>query len=106
MAKVTFVQPDGARQTVEIENGYTVMQGATANNIAGIKAECGGACSCSTCHCYVESAWFDRLPPMEDEEAGLLEFAWEPKPTSRLTCQLVVTDGLDGLVLCVPEQQL
>jgi 2Fe-2S ferredoxin len=106
MAKVTFVQPDGRRQTVEIENGYTVMQGATANNVAGIKAECGGGCSCSTCHCYVEAAWFDGLAPMQDEEAGLLEFAWEPKQTSRLTCQLVVTDELDGLILYVPEQQL
>ena len=91
---------------MQIENGCTVMQGATANQVPGIKAECGGSCSCSTCHCYVDVAWVDKLPPMQDEEAGLIEFAWEPKPTSRLTCQLVVTDELNGLVLYVPERQL
>ena len=106
MARVIFVQPDGSEQTVEIENGCTVMEGATANQVLGIKAECGGNCSCSTCHCYVDPAWYDRLPPMQEEEAGLLEFAWQPKQTSRLTCQLTVTDELDGLLLYVPAQQI
>ncbi len=106
MARVIFVQPDGSEQTVEIENGCTVMEGATANQVPGIKAECGGNCSCSTCHCYVDPAWYDRLPPMQEEEAGLLEFAWQPKQTSRLTCQLTVTDELDGLLLYVPAQQI
>lgn len=106
MAKVTFVQPDGSKQTVEIENGYSVMYGATANQVPGIKADCGGGCSCSTCHCYVHAAWFGKLPPAQDDEVGLVEFAWEPKDTSRLACQLVVTDELDGLVLYVPENQL
>jgi 2Fe-2S ferredoxin len=106
MARVTFIQSDGRQQTIEIENGYSVMQGATANQIAGIKAECGGSCSCSTCHCYVDPTWYDRLRRAEDDEAGLLEYAWEPKRTSRLTCQLIVTDELDGLVLYVPEQQV
>lgn len=106
MASITFIQPDGSQRTVQIENGCTIMQGATANQIPGIKAECGGCCSCSTCHCYVDAAWVDRLPPMRDEEAGLVEFAWQYKPTSRLTCQLIVTDELDGLVLYVPERQL
>ncbi|MFQ5935160.1 MAG: 2Fe-2S iron-sulfur cluster-binding protein [Acidiferrobacterales bacterium] len=106
MARITFVQPDGSKQAVDVEDGYSVMEGATANQIPGIKAECGGSCSCSTCHCYVDPAWSDRLPPMQDDEAGLVEFAWEPKETSRLMCQLMVTDEFDGLILYVPEKQL
>ena len=82
------------------------MQAARDNDIRGIPAECGGECSCSTCHCYVEGAWIDRLPPKKDDEASLIEFAWEPRAESRLACQFLVTEALDGLVLHVPEQQL
>ena len=106
MPRITFIQPDGAATTVEIANGLTVMEGAIENGIEGILAECGGSCSCSTCHCYVADGWARALPAPLDDEAGLLEFAWEPRESSRLTCQLRVTDALDGLVLHVPAQQL
>ena len=106
MPRITFIQPDGASATVEVANGLTVMEGAVENGIPGILAECGGSCSCSTCHCYVADGWTHVLPPPEDDESGLLEFAWEPRESSRLTCQLRVTGELDGLVLHVPAQQL
>ena len=106
MARITFIQPDGAAATVEIANGLTVMEGAVESGIPGILAECGGSCSCSTCHCYVADGWTEMLPPPDDDESGLIEFAWEPRESSRLTCQLRVTDALDGLVLHVPAQQL
>ena len=105
MPQITFVQPDGSRTTVEAEAGRTAMEAARDHDIRGIRAECGGECSCSTCHCYVDPEWLDRLPPSQEDEATLVEFAWEPKPGSRLACQLRVTEALDGLVLHVPEQQ-
>jgi len=103
---LTFVQPDGSRRTVEAKTGNSVMEVARSNDIHGIRAECGGECACSTCHCYVDSAWIDRLPPARDDEAGLIEFAWEPREGSRLICQILVTEALDGLVLHLPERQL
>ena len=106
MLKITFVQADASTTTVEARPGVTAMEAARANAVKGIKAECGGECSCSTCHCYVDPAWFDRLPPKRDDEAGLVEFAWEPRPTSRLACQIRLTEALDGLVLHVPARQL
>ena len=106
MAKITFIQPDGVAKTVDAEAGLSVMEAARQNDVDGIHAECGGMCSCSTCHCYIAEEWFAKLTPMEDDEEGLLEFAWEPRETSRLTCQITVTDALDGLVLRVPEQQI
>ena len=106
MPRITFIQPDGASATVEIASGLTVMEGAVENGVPGILAECGGSCSCSTCHCYVADGWAHALPPPEDDESGLLEFAWEPRESSRLTCQIRVTGALDGLVLHVPEEQL
>ncbi|MFZ5556496.1 MAG: 2Fe-2S iron-sulfur cluster-binding protein [Pseudomonadota bacterium] len=106
MPRITFVQPDGTRITVDVAPGKSVMEGAREHGVPGILAECGGECSCSTCHCYVDDGWTDRLPPKDDAEAGLIDFAWEPRATSRLTCQLRVTAELDGLVLHVPAQQL
>ena len=106
MARITFIQPDGSAATVEVPNGLTVMEGAIENGIAGVIAQCGGSCSCSTCHCYVADEWMGVLPPPEEEEMGLVEFAWEPRASSRLTCQIRVSDDLDGLVLHVPEEQL
>ncbi len=82
------------------------MEAARDHDIRGIVAECGGECSCSTCHCYVDREWVGSLPPKKDDEAGLIEFAPEPRPESRLACQLLMTDALDGLVLHVPEKQL
>lgn len=106
MPRVTFVQPDASRTTIEAAPGLTAMEVARRHRIRGIKAECGGQCWCSTCHCYIDRLWLDRLPPKQDNEASLIEFAWEPKETSRLTCQIMLTDALDGLVLYVPERQL
>lgn len=106
MPELVFVQPDGTRQRVPALAGRTVMEAARDHQVRGVRAECGGECSCSTCHCYVDDDWLDRLPTKAEAESGLLEFAWEPKPTSRLTCQLLMSEALDGLVLHVPEQQL
>lgn len=92
--------------TIDAAAGVTAMEAARDNNVRGIKAECGGQCSCSTCHCYVDADWLERLPPIKYDEASLVEFAWEPRATSRLACQIMLTEALDGLVLHVPEQQL
>ena len=106
MPRLTFIHADATVTTVEAAAGVTAMQAARENNIRGIKAECGGECSCSTCHCYVDPSWATRLPPKEEDEASLVEFAWQPRDTSRLACQIRMTDALDGLVLYIPERQL
>ncbi len=106
MPTLIFVQPDGQRRQVQAENGKTVMEAARDNAISGIHAECGGECACCTCHCYVDPEWTSSLQPKTAAEAGLVEFAWEPKENSRLTCQITVTDQHNGLILYVPEQQL
>jgi 2Fe-2S ferredoxin len=106
MPRITFVQPDGSRETIEVPAGRTAMEAARDNNIRGIRAECGGECSCSTCHCYVDPSWIGRVPNKNDDEASLIEFAYEPRDVSRLACQLLVTESLDGLVLHVPEKQV
>lgn len=107
MPKVTFIQHDGKEQTIEVDEGLTVMEAAVKNDIKGIDADCGGACACSTCHVYVHSDWVERLPEKDDMEVDMLDFAFEPdEATSRLTCQLTVTSDMDGLVLRVPEKQI
>jgi len=106
MAKITYIEHDGTVHTLDVENGLTVMEGARDNNIPGIRADCGGACACSTCHVYVDAEWVDRLPEIEPMEADMLDFAYEPDPAlSRLTCQIRVSDELDGLVVRMPEMQ-
>jgi 2Fe-2S ferredoxin len=107
MAKVTYVDHTGAAVEVDIEVGENVMRGALYNGIEGITGECGGGLSCATCHCYVDEAWTDAAGgPSSEAEAELLESAAaEVKPTSRLSCQLVVTEALDGLVVHMPEHQ-
>ena len=106
MPKITFVQPDGTRQTIEAPPGSTGMDAARSNNVRGLRGECGGEVQCSTCHCYVDDAWLDRVPPRKARESDLIDFVWEPGERSRLSCQLVLTDALDGIVLHVPEQQI
>lgn len=107
MAKITYVEHDGTEHTVEVANGLTVMEGARDNNIPGIEADCGGACACSTCHVYIHPDWVAKIPPKEDMEEDMLDFAWEPDPVrSRLTCQIKVTDALDGLIVQMPEKQI
>lgn len=107
MAKITYVEFGGTEHTVDVAPGLTVMEGARDNNVPGIDADCGGACACSTCHVYVDSAWADKLEPKDDMEEDMLDFAFEPDPTrSRLTCQVKVTEELDGLKVFVPERQV
>ncbi|WP_118132541.1 2Fe-2S iron-sulfur cluster-binding protein [Oceanicella sp. SM1341] len=106
MAKITYIEHNGTEHVVDVPNGMTVMEGARDNGIPGIDADCGGACACSTCHVYVDPAWTDRLPAKDDMEIDMLDFAWNPGETSRLTCQLRVTDALDGLVVRMPEKQI
>jgi 2Fe-2S ferredoxin len=105
MAKITFVQPDGSEQTVEGDPGLTVMEVAKMNLIEGIEAECGGACACATCHVYVDPAWRERTGSPNEMEEDMLDFAFEVRPESRLSCQIRVTEELDGLVVRVPEKQ-
>ncbi len=101
MPKIVYIEPEGDRVEVEVEEGYSVMEGAIMNGVEGIEAECGGACSCATCHCYVKEEWWDKLPEMDVIEDSMLEAATERRDNSRLTCQIPVTDELDGLVLKV-----
>jgi ferredoxin, 2Fe-2S len=107
MAKITYIEHGGTEHVVEVPNGLTVMEGARDNGIPGIEADCGGACACSTCHVYVAPDWVDRLPPKDPMEQDMLDYAWQPDPVrSRLTCQLKVTDALEGLVVQMPEKQI
>jgi 2Fe-2S ferredoxin len=107
MAKITYIEHNGTEHTVEVATGLTVMEGARDNNIPGIEADCGGACACSTCHVYVAPEWIEKLPGKDDMEEDMLDFAFQPDPArSRLTCQIKVTDALDGLVVQMPEKQI
>jgi ferredoxin, 2Fe-2S len=105
MAKITYIEHNGKSHTIEVASELTVMEGAVQNNIPGIDADCGGACACATCHVYLNSEWFNKLPKMEDAEQDMLDMAYEPKKFSRLTCQITVTDDLDGLVVKMPLKQ-
>ncbi len=107
MARITYIEHNGTEHVVEVANGLTVMEGARDNGIPGIEADCGGACACSTCHVYVLPDWVSKLPAIDPMEEDMLEFAYEPDPVrSRLTCQLKVTDGLNGLVVQMPVKQI
>lgn len=105
MVKITYVQPDGSRQEVEAEPGSTVMEAAIRSAVPGIEAECGGACSCATCHVYVDEDWAATTGEAEPMEQDMLDFAYDVRPTSRLSCQIRVSEDLDGLVVTVPEEQ-
>ena len=105
MAKITFIALDGTRFEVEAENGSTVMENAIKNAVPGIEAECGGACACATCHVYVDEEWTSVVGEPSPMEEDMLDFAYEVKPSSRLSCQFKVDDKLDGLVVSVPERQ-
>lgn len=107
MPSITYVHHDGARDVIEVPVGTSVMRGAILNNVDGIVAECGGEMMCATCHVYVDAPYLARIPPQSDDEKAMLEFtASERKPTSRLSCQLVVTPEMDGLVVYLPETQV
>ena len=105
MAKITYIEHSGKSHTIEVSNGLSVMEGAIQNNIPGIDADCGGGMACATCHVYVKEEWLDKLPTKEDGEEDMLDMAFEPKKNSRLSCQLVVSDDLDGLTVDIPSKQ-
>ena len=107
MPRITFIQHDGTSEELEAEAGLSLMESAVRNGVPGIDADCGGQCACATCHVYVDPAWVDRLPPREAMEEDMLDFAWKPDPArSRLTCQIKITDDMDGLIVRLPEKQI
>ena len=105
VAKITYIENGGAEHQVEVPTGLTVMDGAKRHTIPGIEGDCGGACACATCHVYVDEAWMERLPPMEELERAMLDFAFDVRETSRLSCQIKVDDSLSGLVIKTPARQ-
>jgi 2Fe-2S ferredoxin len=105
MPKITYIEPNGAEHLVEVKTGMSVMEGAVHNNVPGIDADCGGACACATCHVYVDAAWRSITGAPDAMEASMLDFAQEPREGSRLSCQIKVSDALDGLVVCLPNAQ-
>ena len=105
MPKITYNTHDNETYTIEVQNGLTVMEGAVQNNIPGIDADCGGGMACATCHVYVKEDWFNKINKKNEGEDDMLDQAYEPKKNSRLSCQIIVSDGLDGLVVDMPEKQ-
>jgi ferredoxin, 2Fe-2S len=105
MPKINYIEHDGKKRTVDAPVGTTVMENAIKNGVPGIVAECGGACSCATCHVHVDEAWKEKVGPPSPMEEDMLDFAFDVRPTSRLSCQIKVTDELDGLVVHTPAQQ-
>ena len=105
MPKINFTDNSGKTMTVDVENGLSVMEGAIQNNILGIDADCGGSMACATCHVYVEDKWLDKIPKPEDAEIDMIDMAFEPKKNSRLSCQIIISDELDGLNVTTPEKQ-
>ena len=106
MSKITYIENDGKSHTVEVENGLTVMEGAVQNNIPGIDADCGGGMACATCHVYVKEEWFNKIPPKNEGEDDMLDQAYKPQKNSRLSCQIEVSDNIDGLEVNLPEKQI
>ena len=105
MPKITYIDSSGNKKIIEVAKGLTVMEGAIQNNVSGIDADCGGGMACATCHVYVKEEWFDKLPKKEQGEEDMIDMAYEPKEFSRLSCQLIVSNELDGLIVNLPEKQ-
>ena len=105
MPKITYIEHIGKSHAIDIPKGLSVMEGAIQNNIPGIDADCGGSMACATCHVYVKEEWFDKLPKKEDGEEDMIDMAYEPNKFSRLSCQLIVSGELEGLVVNLPEKQ-
>ncbi len=106
MPKITYIEFTGKSHIIDVPKGLTVMEGAIQNNIPGIDADCGGGMACATCHVYVKEEWFNRLPPKTEGEDDMLDQAFEPKTNSRLSCQIEVSEDLDGLEVNLPEKQI
>ena len=105
MPKITYIEHNNKKHTINIANGLSVMEGAIQNNIPGIDADCGGSMACATCHVYVDEKWFNKLLKKEEGEEDMLDMAYESSKFSRLSCQLTVSDELEGLVVNLPEKQ-
>lgn len=105
MPKITYIEQNGTKHQVEAEVGMTVMEAAVKNSVPGIEAECGGACSCATCHVYVDEAWRKATGEPEEMEEDMLDFAFDVRDSSRLSCQIKITEEMDGLVVHLPEKQ-
>ena len=105
MTKIIYKDHQGNSITINVDNGLSVMEGAIQNDVPGIDADCGGSMACATCHVYVEEKWFNKLPVAEEAEVDMIDMAFEPKKNSRLSCQLIVTDELDGVKVLTPKKQ-
>ena len=105
MPKITYIDSAGAQRTIDVQKGLSGMEGAIQNKIPGIDADCGGGMACATCHVYVKEEWFNKLPKTQDGEQDMIDMAFEPKKNSRLSCQLIVSDELDGMVVTTPSKQ-
>ena len=105
MVKITFIDNEGKSRTIDAEAGSTVMETAIKHGVPGIEAECGGACACATCHVYVDEAWREKVGPPSPMEEDMLDFGYDVRANSRLSCQIKVTEALDGLVVATPERQ-
>ena len=105
MANITYIEHDGTEHSIDVKPGLSVMEGAVKNNIPGIDADCGGACACATCHVYVDEAWREKTGPPSPMEEDMLDFGYDVRANSRLSCQIKVTDALDGLVVSTPARQ-
>ena len=106
MAKITYITQDNQNHTLDVQNGLTVMEGAVQNDIPGIDADCGGSMACATCHVYVKDDWYDKLDEKSEGEDDMIDQAYEPKKNSRLSCQITVSDKIEGLVVHLPEKQV
>ena len=106
MAKITYIEHNGKSHTIDVANGLTVMEGAVQNNIPGIDADCGGGMACATCHVYVKDEWFNKILPKKEGEDDMLDQAYEPKTNSRLSCQIEVSEKIDGIEVNLPEKQI
>jgi|TARA_B100001540_G_scaffold14128_1_gene12310 2Fe-2S ferredoxin len=106
MAKIIYIQHNGKQHEIDVANGLSVMEGAVQNDIPGIDADCGGGMACATCHVYVKEDWFNKLPKKEEGEDDMLDQAYNPSPNSRLSCQITVSDELNGLIVHLPEKQV
>ena len=106
MAKIKYIESNGNKHEIDVANGLTVMEGAIQNNVPGIDADCGGGMACATCHVYVKEDWFNKIPDKSPGEDDMIDQAYEPKSNSRLSCQITVSDELDGLEVNLPERQV
>ena len=105
MAKITYHTHDNKTHTIDVQKGLSVMEGAIQNKIPGIDADCGGGMACATCHVYVEESWLNKLSKAEDSEQDMIDMAYKPEKNSRLSCQIIVSEELDGLIVTTPEKQ-